>query len=290
MWSFVAPCAGCWTCAVISTELCRSAAYPSLTNRVFRMMGTLHSAPSSVDWKVVGWIESFNDLLYFVDILGQVRQNDLQHCNNSAEFKEKFYEHGYADEIFCRTRTPEPRRLLSRLTGLCRRWRGSGSESLCLAPRLRLQWVAMQPRRRVSTYPHATSARCWSKSRIAWICVIGTTTWVVERLQPETALTRKSSESFVRGRLASTCSSASNPLCHGRFSEVWIRSHWRRIDSYHLETCGCARFSPWADSGIQEGEAPVAVRPDEVRSGRPHAAHAGSDRMGVTKITKLLSC
>ena len=90
------------------------------------------------NWKVVGWIESLNDLLYFMDIMGQVRQERSRRDiaeQLRAEFKEKFYEHGYADEIFPNG-TLEPRLLLSRLTALCRRLaREVTQESVCLAPR-----------------------------------------------------------------------------------------------------------------------------------------------------------
>jgi len=96
-------------------------------------------------WKVVGWIESLNDLLYLVDILAQVRGERSHRAiaeQLHVEFKEKFYEHGYADELFPRG-MPEPRLLLSRLTGLCRRLaREVTQESLCLAPREACEWMA----------------------------------------------------------------------------------------------------------------------------------------------------
>lgn len=73
-------------------------------------------------WKVVGWIESLNDLLYFVDVLAQVRRERDRGeiaAQLHVEFREKFYENSYADEVFPKGR-PEPRRLLPRLDALCR--------------------------------------------------------------------------------------------------------------------------------------------------------------------------
>lgn len=40
----------------------------------FRVLGRSFTTAEYSHWKVVGWIESLNDLLYFVDIVVQVRQ------------------------------------------------------------------------------------------------------------------------------------------------------------------------------------------------------------------------
>ena len=150
-------------------DLCRdferNYAEPARTLRLpiewFRMIERSLMQAEFSHWKVVGWIESLNDLLYFVDILHQVRQERSRRDiaeQLRAEFKEKFYEHGYADEVFPHG-TAEPSQLLSRLTGLCRRLaREVTQESLCLAPRLACRWVAMQPRKKVWLVPCDISA------------------------------------------------------------------------------------------------------------------------------------
>ncbi|MBK9114037.1 MAG: hypothetical protein IPM88_21065 [Nitrospira sp.] len=113
-------------------------------------VGTVVRIRDYNNWKVVGWIESLNDLLYFVDILVQVRQErslaERIAAQLRAEFREKFYEHGYADEIFPSGK-PEPRLLLSRLTAFCQRLALEiTQESVCLAPQLACAWVAGQVR------------------------------------------------------------------------------------------------------------------------------------------------
>lgn len=126
-------------------------------------------------WKVVGWIESLNDLLYFVDLLVQVRQErSRRHIAEQlqAEFKEKFYEHGYADELFP-DGTPEPRLLLSRLSGLCRRLAQEVTqESLCLAPRQACEWMATE-RRKAWLVPCDLNANV-ERVELPYVCSVGT--------------------------------------------------------------------------------------------------------------------
>ncbi|HVG01679.1 MAG TPA: hypothetical protein VM842_02265, partial [Nitrospira sp.] len=128
------------------------------------------------DEKIVGWIESLNDLLYFIDIVGQVEQERFRSEiaeQLRAEFKEKFYEHGYADEIFPQDR-PDPRRLLTRLTALCRRLsREVTQESICLAPSLACQWVAARGPRKGWMVPCDLSANL-ERVELPGGCVVGT--------------------------------------------------------------------------------------------------------------------
>ena len=113
----------------------------------FRRLGQSFTLEEYSNWKVVGWIESLNDLLYFIDILVQVRRERSRGeiaTQLRAEFREKFYEHGYADEIFPNGRS-EPRLLLGRLTVFCQRLASDVTqESVYLAPRLACEWVAGQ--------------------------------------------------------------------------------------------------------------------------------------------------
>lgn len=74
------------------------------------------------NWKVVGWIEDLNDLVYFLDVQRQwERERDPAAFAESflAACEEQFYEHTYLDELFPRRR-PEPTRLSVRLGRLCR--------------------------------------------------------------------------------------------------------------------------------------------------------------------------
>ena len=142
----------------------------------FLVLGRSFTQAEYSNWKVVGWIESLNDLLYFVDIVTQVRQERSRRDiaeQLRAEFREKFYEHGYADEIFPNGK-PEPRLLLSRLTALCHRLaREITQESVCLAPRLACVWVAQQ-RRDAWVVPCDLNANV-ERVELPWGCAIGTT-------------------------------------------------------------------------------------------------------------------
>jgi len=74
-------------------------------------------------WKVVGWIETLNDLVYFLDILQQWhREQDRRGFTEQlfAECQEKFFEHGYQADLFPSGR-PRVSGLEARLTRLCKR-------------------------------------------------------------------------------------------------------------------------------------------------------------------------
>ena len=60
-------------------DLCRElqADYPDLANRLalpvgfFQLLSHAIKAETCANWKIVGWIEALNDLVYFMDILQQ---------------------------------------------------------------------------------------------------------------------------------------------------------------------------------------------------------------------------
>ncbi|WHZ25623.1 MAG: hypothetical protein OJF51_000418 [Nitrospira sp.] len=75
------------------------------------------------NWKVVGWIETLNDLVYLLDVLRQLKSEQdrpefavqlLDDC------QEKFFEHGYLDELFP-SGQPHVMGLEKRLFRLCRK-------------------------------------------------------------------------------------------------------------------------------------------------------------------------
>lgn len=95
------------------------------------------------NWKVVGWIETLNDLVYFLDVLSQLRSEPerrefaeqlLDECH------EKFFEHGYLDDLFP-TGQPQASGLERRLFALCRKLAQElAQESLWFDPALPGQW------------------------------------------------------------------------------------------------------------------------------------------------------
>lgn len=132
-------------------DLCKELQGSRLPVGFFRLLADRLSMDDFDHWKVVGWIESLNDLVYFEDIRRQLsREPDrsgfseqfLAHCQDA------FYENSYLDELFPHRR-PDAHRLRGRLSKLCGRLaREITQESLFLIPGLACQWVGNSGRRR----------------------------------------------------------------------------------------------------------------------------------------------
>ncbi|MGC4095834.1 MAG: HEXXH motif-containing putative peptide modification protein [Nitrospira sp.] len=95
------------------------------------------------NWKVVGWIETLNDVVYLLDVFQQ-----LKHEQDRPEFAEqlleecheRFFEHGYLDDLFP-TGQPQARGLERRLLSLCRRLTQElVQESIWFDPTLAVKW------------------------------------------------------------------------------------------------------------------------------------------------------
>ena len=95
------------------------------------------------NWKVVGWIETLNDLVYLLDVLRQLKsEKDLPEFAEQLlnECQEKFFEHNYLDDLFP-TGQPRAMGLEKRLFGLCRRLAQELTlESLWFDPTVTLKW------------------------------------------------------------------------------------------------------------------------------------------------------
>lgn len=95
------------------------------------------------NWKVIGWIETLNDLVYLFDILQQLKsERDRPAFAEQLldECQEKFFEHGYLDDLFPMGR-PQARGLEKRLLALCRRLAQELTvESLWFDPALTVKW------------------------------------------------------------------------------------------------------------------------------------------------------
>ncbi len=97
------------------------------------------------NWKIAGWIESLNDLVYFVDLLAQLkREADRTDFTEQLlrECQGQFFEHGYLDDLFpCGL--PKPAGLETRLTALCRRLaQEAAQEAFVIRPYFAPAWCA----------------------------------------------------------------------------------------------------------------------------------------------------
>lgn len=98
-------------------------------------------------WKVVGWIETLNDLVYFLDVLKQWRREQDRvefTAQLFEECQEKFFEHGYVDDLFPSGKA-RVAGLGTRLSDLCLALaRELTQESLWFDPAVSLAWSRKQ--------------------------------------------------------------------------------------------------------------------------------------------------
>ena len=105
------------------------------------------------NWKVVGWVEELNDLVYLLDVREQLRREADPRGFAEAFYsscESQFYEHGYLEELFPEGR-PKGAALARRLSRLCDKLaRQVTRESLFLVPGLPCRWI------------EETAQRAWS--------------------------------------------------------------------------------------------------------------------------------
>ena len=116
-----------------------------------RAVGASLAREDFSSWKVVGWIEELNDLVYLLDVREQLRhESDARGFVEAfyATCESQFYEHGYLEDLFPEGR-PTSAALARRLSGLCLKLaRQVARESIFLVPGLPCRWVeetAQQP-------------------------------------------------------------------------------------------------------------------------------------------------
>lgn len=236
----------------------------------FRLLARSFTTAEYSHWKVVGWIESLNDLLYFVDIVVQVRQERSRRDiaeQLRAEFREKFYEHGYADEIFPDGK-PDPRMLLPRLTALCQRLaREITQESVCLAPRLACDWVA---KRRSDAWlvPCDLNANV-ERVELPWSCAIGTAGVACEApASVRRALKRAGGQAELLVKPSGIdllVEDRAYPVVAFGSRERW---HWRRLDPVVLRETPYGRLALGPTLVYGKDKTPVGVRPTKPKVAR----------------------
>lgn len=139
----------------LHADLCRELRtdYVDLTQELRLPTDFFHSLRSALalrsysNWKVVGWLETLNDLLYLLDVRRQLKaEQDRSEfaVQLFVECQEKFFEHGYFDDLFPGGR-PQARGLEKRLYALCRRLAGElTQEALWFDPEWSVSWMRRQ--------------------------------------------------------------------------------------------------------------------------------------------------
>ena len=145
-------------CEDLQTNYSHALAAMNLPVAYFRLLGRSLRVEDYSNWKVVGWIEELNDLVYFIDLQRQLRRESGGRPTRGfaeallAECKSQFYEHHYFDELFPNGQL-EQERLGKRLSSLCARLaKRVIQESLFMVPGLPCQWL-VQTRKRSWTVP-----------------------------------------------------------------------------------------------------------------------------------------
>ncbi len=140
-------------------DLCRElqANYRNLSSRYdlpvgfFQLLSWRLKEEAYSNWKVVGWIETLNDLVYFLDILQQWQYERDRNTFTEQLFwecQEKFFEHSYLHDLFPKG-CPQIMGLEQRLKRLCQRLgRELSQESLFFDPAIPVKWCRQRNLRR----------------------------------------------------------------------------------------------------------------------------------------------
>ena len=124
--------------------------YPEATCRLrvpvelIRLISRAMPLEAYSHWRFVGWIETLNDLVYFIDLDEQAGQEgrDIEFVEQLfAECQRTWYEHSYADELFPDGAVVDGR-LPARLGQLCRRLaKDVAQQALLWEPVLTCEWI-----------------------------------------------------------------------------------------------------------------------------------------------------
>ncbi|MCP9448740.1 MAG: HEXXH motif-containing putative peptide modification protein [Nitrospira sp.] len=136
-------------------DLCRELRtdYRDVSSRLNLPVGLFEQLGRSLDlarfstWKVVGWIETLNDLVYFLDLLQQweVEPDRKEFMRQLfAECQDKFFENSYLSDLFP-SGVPTVSGFEKRLSSLCGRLaREVTQEALFFDPVRATKWVGRQ--------------------------------------------------------------------------------------------------------------------------------------------------
>ena len=146
-----------WSMKGLLSDLCddleqqypEAAARLRLPVELIRLVGDAVSLCRYSHWRIVGWIETLNDLVYVIDLHEQAKRHgrDIEFLEQLyAECRQSWYEHGYAEELFPGGAVADGR-LAARIGHLCRRLAEDVTrQALLWDPALTCEWVRRRRR------------------------------------------------------------------------------------------------------------------------------------------------
>ncbi len=137
-------------CDDLEQQYPEAAARLRLPVQLIRLAGDAISHDRYSHWRIVGWIETLNDLVYVIDLHEQAKRHrqDIDFLEQLyAECRQSWYEHGYAEELFPGGAVDDGR-LAQRIGRLCRRLADEVTkQALLWDPALTCEWVRTTKRR-----------------------------------------------------------------------------------------------------------------------------------------------
>jgi HEXXH motif-containing protein len=137
-------------CDELEQRYPQAAARLRLPVELIRLVGGTISPDHYSHWRIVGWIETVNDLVYFIDLHEQAKRHgrDIEFLEQLyAECRQTWYEHSYAEELFPGG-VVDDGRLAARIRRLCLRLADDAARQASLwDPALTCEWVRKTRRR-----------------------------------------------------------------------------------------------------------------------------------------------
>jgi HEXXH motif-containing protein len=218
-------------------------------------------------WRIVGWIETLNDLVYFIDLHEQAKREDrdIDFIEQLyAECRQSWYEHSYAEELFP-DGTVCDGTLSSRIQLLCRRLAEEvGRQAALWKPEISCEWIRHMRHRRWQV--GCDVAANFDRADLPWTFPVGTkeSVYHVPRSVREALRSRACRPTLIvtATEISLACENRRVPFYTAFPDETW---HWPRQDPMVL------RRTPWGT--LTMGPTLVYDRPRVPTKVRPTPHH-----------------
>lgn len=247
------------------------------------------------NWKVVGWIEALNDLVYFLDLLAQIKQEGDRRTFAQelfAECEDKFFENSYLEELFPGGQA-QSTGLEGRLRRLCMRLSlDITQESLCIDPRRALDWI--HGRRRASWTVRASLEPSFERAEAAYTVPVGVDGGALiapASVRKAIGPPSRRATFLMRGNEIALQAGRSFPLCQVRGAVMHWHWPFRQATPAIAGSWGCVSVGPTLRYGRnREPNALSATDPKQIaRIGRAWLAIERAWPEGHALMTLLTS-